>query len=61
MGCSREGLVQRANLLESLLKDFYGPNRLVREGKVPAACLALNPEWLRPLVGLNPRGEEFLY
>ena len=56
-----EGLVQRANLLESLLKDFYGPNRLVREGKVPAACLALNPEWLRPLVGLNPRGEEFLY
>ena len=56
-----EGLVQRANLLESLLKDFYGPNRLVREGKVPAACLAQNPEWLRPLVGLNPRGEEFLY
>ncbi|MEK9764810.1 MAG: circularly permuted type 2 ATP-grasp protein, partial [Deltaproteobacteria bacterium] len=23
--------------------------------------LAQNPEWLRPLVGLNPRGEEFLY
>ena len=29
--------------------------------EIPAACLAQNPEWLRPLVGLTPRGEDFLY
>ena len=56
-----DGLVQRASLLELLMKDFYGANRLVQEGKLPAACLAQNPEWLRPLVGLTPRGEDFLY
>ena len=56
-----DGLVQRASLLELLMKDFYGANRLVQEGKIPAACLAQNPEWLRPLVGLTPRGEDFLY
>jgi uncharacterized circularly permuted ATP-grasp superfamily protein/uncharacterized alpha-E superfamily protein len=50
------GLVQRAELLEAVLADAYGPARLVREGRLPAAVVAGNPEFLRPLVGIAPRG-----
>src|SRR5262245_50355351 len=50
------GLIQRAELLEAVLADAYGPARLVREGRLPAAVIAGNPEFLRPLVGVTPRG-----
>src|SRR5215467_15299890 len=52
----KAGLVQRAELLEAVLADAYGPARLVREGRLPAAVIAGNPEFLRPLVGIAPRG-----
>ncbi|MDZ4760246.1 MAG: circularly permuted type 2 ATP-grasp protein [Alphaproteobacteria bacterium] len=55
-----EGLVQRAELLEAVVADLYGANRLVAEGCLPAALIARNPEWLRPLVGVQPRGGAFL-
>ena len=50
----KAGLVQRAELLEAILADAYGPARLVREGRLPAAVIAGNPEFLRPLVGVPP-------
>ncbi len=50
------GLVQRAELLEAVLADAYGPAELVREGRLPAAIIAGNPEFLRPLVGVAPAG-----
>ncbi|WP_226574865.1 circularly permuted type 2 ATP-grasp protein [Acuticoccus sediminis] len=56
-----EGLVQRAELLERIIADVYGPNRLVERGQLPPALLAQNPEWLRPLVGVTPRGGHFLH
>jgi GH15 family glucan-1,4-alpha-glucosidase len=31
-------------------------SRLVREGRIPAAVVAGNPEFLRPMVGAQPRG-----
>ena len=49
------GLVQRADLLEAILADIYGPNRLVAEGHLPARLIAGSREWLRPLVGVTPR------
>jgi uncharacterized circularly permuted ATP-grasp superfamily protein/uncharacterized alpha-E superfamily protein len=49
-------LVQRADLLEAVLADAYGPAELVRKGRVPAALIAGNPEFLRPLVGVTPAG-----
>ena len=52
----KAGLVQRAELLEAVLADAYGPARLVREGRLPAAVIAGNPEFLRPLVGVAPPG-----
>src|SRR5215471_13386119 len=56
----KAGLVQRAELLEAVLADAYGPARLVREGRLPAAVVAGNPEFLRPLVGVAPRGDAYL-
>jgi uncharacterized circularly permuted ATP-grasp superfamily protein/uncharacterized alpha-E superfamily protein len=50
------GLVQRAELLEAVLKDCYGPGTLTRDGRLPAALIAGNPEFLRPLVGVEPPG-----
>ncbi len=55
------GLRQRANLLETILADVYGPNNLVRQGLIPPPLLAENPEWLRPLVGITPRSGNFLH
>src|SRR5712692_9173101 len=52
----KAGLVQRAELLEAVLADAYGPAELVREGRLPAAIIAGNPEFLRPLVGVAPAG-----
>ena len=56
-----EGLIQRANLLEAVMADVYGENRLVRDGILPGALLAANPHWLRPLVGVKPQGGHFLH
>jgi len=52
----KAGLVQRAELLQAVLTDVYGPANLVRDGRLPAALVAGNPEFLRPLVGVTPRG-----
>jgi uncharacterized circularly permuted ATP-grasp superfamily protein/uncharacterized alpha-E superfamily protein len=50
------GLMQRAQLLEAVLSDAYGPAALIRDGKLPAVIVAGNPEFLRPLVGITPAG-----
>ena len=55
------GLIQRADLLEQVAADLYGPNRLVADGHLPAQLIASNPEWLRPMVGVAPRGGHFLH
>lgn len=56
-----KGLIERADLLETVMADLYGPNRLVSEGHLPASLIAQNPEWLRPLVGIAPHGGHFLH
>ena len=50
------GLIQRAELLEAVLVDSYGTGSLTRDGRLPAALIAGNPEFLRPLVGVEPPG-----
>jgi uncharacterized circularly permuted ATP-grasp superfamily protein/uncharacterized alpha-E superfamily protein len=50
------GLMQRAVLLEAVLADAYGPAQLARDGRLPAALIAGNPEFLRPMVGVAPPG-----
>ena len=56
----KAGLSQRAELLEAVLADVYGPAKLVREGRLPATAIAGNPEFLRPLVGVPPPGGAYL-
>ncbi|MEZ5796661.1 MAG: circularly permuted type 2 ATP-grasp protein [Paracoccaceae bacterium] len=48
------GLVERAELLEYVVRDFYGANHLVASGQLPATLLAQNPAWLRPMIGAQP-------
>jgi uncharacterized circularly permuted ATP-grasp superfamily protein/uncharacterized alpha-E superfamily protein len=55
-----EGLIQRADLLEAVVADLYGANRLVGTGQLPASLIARSPEWLRPLVGVQPRSGHYL-
>ena len=55
------GLRERADLLETVVADIYGENTLVRDGHLPASLISNNPEWLRPLVGVKPRGGHFLH
>ena len=56
-----DGLIQRANLLEQVVADLYGDNQLVANGHLPAAIVAGNTDWLRPLVGIKPRSGHFLH
>jgi len=50
------GVVQRAELLQLMLADLYGPQRLLHEGLLPPALLLRHPGWLRPMVGVQPPG-----
>jgi uncharacterized circularly permuted ATP-grasp superfamily protein/uncharacterized alpha-E superfamily protein len=54
------GLAQRAAIMEAVLADAFGAGDLVRAGVVPAAVFAGSPEFLRPLVGIKPRGGRWL-
>ncbi|WP_029350066.1 circularly permuted type 2 ATP-grasp protein [Bosea sp. 117] len=54
------GLIQRAQIMEGVLADLYGTAELVRSGALPAAAVAGSPEFLRPLVGVDPHGGSFL-
>ena len=56
-----EGIVQRAELLERVMADLYGPGKLVSDGLLPPELVARNPEWLRPIVGIQPRSGHFLH
>jgi uncharacterized circularly permuted ATP-grasp superfamily protein/uncharacterized alpha-E superfamily protein len=45
------GLVQRAELLDLVLDDLYGPQELVQRGLLPVEVLHRHPGYLRPLHG----------
>ena len=55
------GVAQRAQLLDAVLADIYGPGRLVRDGALPAAAITGSPDYLRPLQGTNGAGQLQLY
>ncbi|MEM9727955.1 MAG: circularly permuted type 2 ATP-grasp protein, partial [Myxococcota bacterium] len=54
------GIRQRAEVLEAVATDLYGPMKLIKAGMLPPDLIAQNPAWLRPLVGVRPRGGHFL-
>lgn len=55
------GVVQRADLLEAILADLYGPATLVARGLVPAHLVTGSPYFLRPMVGIAPPGGHHLH
>jgi uncharacterized circularly permuted ATP-grasp superfamily protein/uncharacterized alpha-E superfamily protein len=54
------GLIQRTRLLNLVLADLYGPQRLLAEGLLPPALLHANPGFLRACHGVRPPHDRFL-
>lgn len=56
-----KGLDQRARLLNALLTDLYGPQRVLSEGLIPTELVLGCPGFLRPLHGGTPPGGVYLH
>jgi uncharacterized circularly permuted ATP-grasp superfamily protein/uncharacterized alpha-E superfamily protein len=56
-----KGVIQRARVLEALLADLYGPQRLLAEGLVPPELPFGHPNFLWPCHGLVPHGGSWLH
>jgi uncharacterized circularly permuted ATP-grasp superfamily protein/uncharacterized alpha-E superfamily protein len=52
---------QRATLLNALLEDFYGPQRLLHEDRFPPELIFRNPGFLRPLCNVPVPGGIYLH
>jgi uncharacterized circularly permuted ATP-grasp superfamily protein len=54
------GLSQRAELLNLILADLYGPKRLIRQGLLPPELVYSYPGFLLPCEGIRPTSERYL-
>eukprot|EP01037_Dinobryon_pediforme_P009710 gene9709-9775_t len=52
-GALEAGLAQRATLLDAVLADLYGPQKLLADGLIPPALVYNNPYFLRACCGFN--------
>jgi uncharacterized circularly permuted ATP-grasp superfamily protein/uncharacterized alpha-E superfamily protein len=55
-----EGLAQRARVLDALLHDLYGPQRMLTEGLLPPELVFENPCFLRACHGMNVPRDRWL-
>jgi uncharacterized circularly permuted ATP-grasp superfamily protein/uncharacterized alpha-E superfamily protein len=55
------GATQRARLLNAVLADIYGAQRLVADGVLPPGLLHANPSFLRPGCAIAPPGGIYLH
>jgi uncharacterized circularly permuted ATP-grasp superfamily protein/uncharacterized alpha-E superfamily protein len=55
------GVLQRARLVDLILRDVYGPQRLIGEGALPPHVVLGHPKFLRPLHGAVPPAGTHLY
>ena len=56
-----EGVSQRARVLDALLADLYGPQRLLAEGVVPPELPFGHPNFLWPCHGIEPGNRKRLH
>lgn len=49
-----DAVIQRAMLADLLLRDIYGPQRLIQDGVLPPHLITGHPQFLRPLMGVAP-------
>lgn len=54
------GLIQRAELINLMLADLYGEQRLITKGVLPPAVVFGNPSYLPALKNIRPAGNVFL-
>jgi uncharacterized circularly permuted ATP-grasp superfamily protein/uncharacterized alpha-E superfamily protein len=55
------GIAQRADLLNRVLGDIYGPQTLLRSGAIPAPVIFGHSGFLRPVQGVRPAGGVHLF
>lgn len=55
-----QGLAQRAQLLETILADAYGPQQLVAEGHLPAPIIAGSPSYWPAMANIAPPKGRYL-
>lgn len=55
------GLIQRAHLLNLILHDLHGTQRLVRDGFIPAPLLYANPGYHRACQAIEPPAGGYLH
>jgi uncharacterized circularly permuted ATP-grasp superfamily protein/uncharacterized alpha-E superfamily protein len=55
------GLIQRAHLLNLVLHDLHGVQRLVRDGFIPAPLIYANPNYHRACQGVSAPGGVYLH
>lgn len=56
-----KGIAQRARLFNALAADIYGEQKLWKEGKLPAALLFANPEFLQVAWKVKPAGNIYVH
>jgi uncharacterized circularly permuted ATP-grasp superfamily protein/uncharacterized alpha-E superfamily protein len=56
-----QGLIQRATLLNQILVDLYGEQRVLNEGKLPSGLVFGSGQFLRPCSNLRVRRDQHLY
>lgn len=56
-----QGAAQRARLLNAVMRDVYGAQRLLRESLLPPALVYGHPGYLRPLAGFVPADGVYLH
>jgi len=55
------GVLQRMRVLESVMADIYGPQRLIAGNLLPPALVHGHPGYLRSMRGATPAGGRFLH
>jgi uncharacterized circularly permuted ATP-grasp superfamily protein/uncharacterized alpha-E superfamily protein len=55
------GILQRARMIDAVLADLHGPQRLLRDGTLPASLLLGSPAFVRTSVDRDAADRRFLY
>jgi uncharacterized circularly permuted ATP-grasp superfamily protein/uncharacterized alpha-E superfamily protein len=55
-----QGVMQRAQLLNTVVADVYGPQTLLQRGQLPPALVFGHPGYLRSVRGFTPPGGQYL-
>ena len=55
------GVLQRVRVLDRVMADVYGPQKLLAEGLLPSALVRGHPGYLRAMHGVKPPGDTWLH